>query len=72
MSSRHRRVCLALSHSQSVTRHKPLHNRAIVCCGCLMLKLPAKTWWRFFLWMTAGLVFYFLYGFRHSHLRNGV
>ncbi|MBI5821001.1 MAG: amino acid permease [Verrucomicrobia bacterium] len=45
---------------------------AIVCCGFLMLELPAKTWWRFFLWMMAGLVFYFLYGYRHSRLRKGV
>jgi len=44
---------------------------AIVCCGYLMFELPAITWWRFFLWMVAGLVVYFLYGFRHSRLRNG-
>ena len=44
---------------------------AIVCCGYLMLQLPAKTWWRFFLWMTVGLMLYFFYGFQHSRLRNG-
>ena len=43
---------------------------AIVCCGYLMLELPTKTWWRFFLWMAAGLVLYFLYGFKHSLLRS--
>ncbi len=44
---------------------------AIGCCGYLMFALPSKTWIRFFLWMAVGLVFYFLYGFRKSRLRNG-
>jgi APA family basic amino acid/polyamine antiporter len=30
-----------------------------------------SSWWRFFGWLLAGLVVYFLYGFRHSRLRNG-
>lgn len=44
---------------------------AIGCCGYLMLALPSKTWLLFFAWMAVGLVFYFLYGFWHSRLRNG-
>jgi APA family basic amino acid/polyamine antiporter len=36
----------------------------------LMLGLPQKTWERLVLWMAAGLAFYFLYGYRHSRLRN--
>ncbi|MGA4643718.1 amino acid permease [Limisphaera sp. 4302-co] len=31
---------------------------AIVTCGWLMAQLPARTWWRFGLWLVAGLVFY--------------
>ena len=41
---------------------------AIVCCGYLMLELPRVTWIRFFGWMGAGLILYFLYGFRRSRL----
>ncbi len=43
---------------------------AMGCCVYLMLELPAKTWWRFVLWMAAGLVLYVLYGSRRSRLRN--
>lgn len=31
---------------------------AIVTCGWLMAQLPARTWWRFGLWLAAGLVLY--------------
>ena len=34
----------------------------------LMFELPRVTWIRFFGWMAAGLVLYFLYGFRRSRL----
>ena len=32
--------------------------------------LPPKSWMRFVGWLVVGMVFYFLYGFRHSRLRN--
>jgi basic amino acid/polyamine antiporter, APA family len=35
----------------------------------LMLSLPWATWERLMLWMLIGVVFYFLYGYRHSRLR---
>ena len=41
---------------------------AIACCAYLMFELPRVTWIRFFGWMAAGLVLYFLYGFRRSRL----
>ena len=45
---------------------------AIVCCTYLMIELPWITWIRFALWLAAGLIFYFLYGARHSRLgRSG-
>jgi APA family basic amino acid/polyamine antiporter len=39
-------------------------------CLYLMVEIPAKSWLVFFGWMALGLVIYFLYGYRKSHLRN--
>ena len=39
-------------------------------CGTLMAFLPAHTWQRFLIWLSIGLVVYFIYGFRHSILKN--
>jgi Amino acid transporters len=36
----------------------------------LMAGLPRATWERLILWMALGVVFYFLYGYRRSRLRN--
>jgi APA family basic amino acid/polyamine antiporter len=36
----------------------------------LMLGLPRATWERLIIWMAVGIVFYFTYGYRRSHLRN--
>jgi len=45
---------------------------AIVCCTYLMIELPWVTWIRFAIWLAIGLVFYLLYGARHSRLgRSG-
>ncbi|MGH9630011.1 MAG: amino acid permease [Bryobacteraceae bacterium] len=43
---------------------------AIACCLVLMLGLPLETWIRFFVWLTMGLAIYFLFGRRHSTLRD--
>ncbi|HET7321152.1 MAG TPA: amino acid permease [Longimicrobiaceae bacterium] len=43
---------------------------AILSCGFLMLKLPAVTWVRFFIWLAVGLLIYFFYGYRNSQLRR--
>ena len=44
---------------------------SIVACFYLMYQLPAITWIRFGIWLAIGLVFYFLYGYKHSVLRTG-
>jgi APA family basic amino acid/polyamine antiporter len=37
----------------------------------LMIGLPRATWERLIIWMAIVVAFYFLYGFRHSKLREG-
>jgi len=37
-------------------------------CGYLMLTLPVETWIRFLIWMAAGFLIYFLYGYRNARL----
>jgi basic amino acid/polyamine antiporter, APA family len=39
-------------------------------CIFLMTKLSADTWWRFAIWLAAGLAIYFAYGRRNSRLRT--
>jgi APA family basic amino acid/polyamine antiporter len=36
----------------------------------LMLGLPLDTWIRFGAWLFVGLLIYWLYGIRHSHLSS--
>ncbi len=43
---------------------------SIAACAYLMFQLPGVTWIRFGIWLVLGLIFYFLYGYRHSVLRN--
>lgn len=43
---------------------------AIISCGFLMFQLPRITWIRFGIWLVVGIVFYFLFGYRHSRMRN--
>lgn len=39
-------------------------------CFYLMYSLPTVTWFRFGLWLLAGLAVYFLYSVRHSKMQN--
>lgn len=43
----------------------------IVSCGFLAMGLDRVTWIRFFVWLLIGFVIYFLYGSKHSKLKNG-
>jgi APA family basic amino acid/polyamine antiporter len=37
-------------------------------CGSLRLTLPVETWIRFLIWMAAGFLIYFFYGYRNARL----
>jgi APA family basic amino acid/polyamine antiporter len=39
-----------------------------LACLYVMLGLPRTAWYRFGIWMAAGVVLYFLYGYRHSRV----
>jgi basic amino acid/polyamine antiporter, APA family len=39
-------------------------------CGYMMYALPKDTWIRLVAWTAIGFIVYFLYGIRHSKLRN--
>ena len=41
-----------------------------LCCLCLMITIPAKSWLVFFGWMAVGLIVYFFYGYKHSRLKQ--
>ncbi len=42
----------------------------ILTCVQLMIHLPAISWKRFGIWLLAGLVLYFCYGYGHSRLHR--
>lgn len=44
----------------------------IVVCLAMMLSLDRATWYRLVIWILIGLVVYFGYSRRHSHLTGGV
>jgi basic amino acid/polyamine antiporter, APA family len=43
---------------------------SVLGCLYLMSALPRATWIRFVIWLGIGLVFYFLYGIRHSRVQR--
>ncbi len=51
-----------------VPAYKMVCTGAIVICSYLMLSLPLITWLRFIIWMTVGLLVYFIYSKKHSVL----
>lgn len=43
----------------------------LVFCFYMMAQIPFKSWLGFFIWLAAGLVIYFGYGFKNSRLSKG-
>jgi basic amino acid/polyamine antiporter, APA family len=42
----------------------------LTCCFYMMAQIHAKSWFGFFIWLAAGLVIYFGYGYKNSKLRK--
>jgi APA family basic amino acid/polyamine antiporter len=38
----------------------------VLLCLVLMFSLPSANWLRLFVWMSVGIIIYFLYGRHHS------
>ena len=43
----------------------------VAACLFIMVGLPYHAWERFGLWLVIGIVFYAVYGYKHSKLRQG-
>jgi APA family basic amino acid/polyamine antiporter len=62
------------------TRHRPFRTPAlylvaplsIAGCALLFINLNNESKQLFATWTVIGLIFYFLYGYRHSHIARGV
>lgn len=50
--------------------HYVIMPMAILSCGFLVANLRAETWNFFTIWVAAGLLIYFGYGYRHSELKK--
>ncbi len=44
----------------------------LISCFYMMAQIPAKSWLGFFIWLLAGLVIYFSYGYKNSKLANRI
>lgn len=73
-------VCVGVVALRKADPHRPRSFRVplvplfpilgVLFCFVLMLSLPVETWYRFVIWLAIGLMIYFLYGVRHSKLRQ--
>ena len=62
--------CANINDVVELTNIGTLFAFVLVAAGILMLQLPATTWIRFVVWLVAGAIVYFVYGIRHSRLRD--
>ncbi len=63
-------TCLALVVLSFRHRLSLIPVLGLVFCFYMMAQIPAKSWLGFFLWLIAGLVIYFGYGYTNSKLRQ--
>jgi len=45
---------------------------SFLACAYLMINLQVFTWKMFAIWITLGIIIYFIYGYRHSRIREGL
>jgi amino acid transporter len=63
-------TCLALAVGAFRNSFSLIPVLGLVSCFYMMAQIPAKSWAGFFIWLAAGLVFYFSYGYKNSRLAS--
>lgn len=61
-------LAIVLAIATLIRRFSFIPIMGVLFCLYLMVEIPAKSWLVFVFWMAAGLLIYFLYGYRHSKL----
>jgi basic amino acid/polyamine antiporter, APA family len=63
-------LCLALTILTIIKNLSLIPVLGLVSCFYLMTELHITNWYRFGLWLVVGLIIYFTYSYRHSHLKK--
>jgi basic amino acid/polyamine antiporter, APA family len=61
-------LALGMTVVTSLKKWSAIPVLGVLCCSYLMIEIPVKSWFVFFVWMALGLLIYFSYGFRKSRL----
>ena len=65
-------TCLVLSVLSFLYNLSLIPLLGLVFCFYMMAQIPAKSWLGFFIWLAAGLVIYFGYGYKNSKMNREV
>lgn len=61
-------LALALTVATVIRNYSFIPVMGVLFCLYLLIEIPVKSWLVFFVWMSLGLIIYFLYGYRNSRL----
>ena len=61
-------IAAILSVLTFIRRYSLIPIMGVLSCLYLLIEIPAVSWKWFFVWMSVGLLIYFLYGYRNSKL----
>jgi amino acid transporter len=63
-------IAAILSVLTFIRRYSLIPIMGVLSCLYLLIEIPAVSWKWFFVWMSVGLLIYFLYGYRNSKLAS--
>jgi APA family basic amino acid/polyamine antiporter len=61
-------ICLALAILTYLKKYSLIPLMGVTTCLYLLTGMSLSNWLWFFAWLALGLIFYFMYGYKHSHL----